>query len=642
MKTYAYSLITFGSGQIRIGRQGENLATRIDVDVTPWKTEYPTGTISLFVVPPIGNGYLAAIEEDGNTIRWTIRDTDTAYDGHGKAELILKDASGTVMKSVTAYTICAKSPSAAEPADPPDAIRPWVEQILEAIKSGDVSAEAIAAAVEAYIQEHGVTVEETDPTVPDWAKQPSKPTYTASEVGALPSRYTPPVTSVNGKTGEVSLHAQDVEARPDTWTPTADDVSADAAGTASGAVAAHNTSGAAHADLRALIEGLTSRLNALADSDDNTLDQLSEIVAYIKSNKALIDAVTTGKVSTSDIVDNLTTNASGKVLSAAQGVALKGLIDAIVIPDKLPNPQPLTINGQSYDGSAAVEVSVSAGGGSTVELDTTLTQSGKAADAKAVGDRLTALNEANAAQDTEIAKKANDEELAAVAKSGSYNDLSNTPTIPTVPSALPNPNALTFTGAVNETYDGSAAKSVAIPTVPESLKNPNKLAFTGAVTAEYDGSAPVSVEIPSGGGNKGWTLLYDGDITIEEAVTRITASLLVPCDGMVDFIGYIKWTANTNTENGNDNISIRVGKAYMGYARIGDASNAGNAVFQATVASSRTYWGRANSGSDLEYNLNNMQYGFSGILKNPDYENVTIELFSKTYAGTITLQLYGR
>ena len=408
MKTYAYSLVTFGSGQIRIGRQGENLATRIDVDVTTWKTEYPTGTISLFVVPPVGNGYLAAIEEDGNTIRWTIRDTDTAYDGHGKAELILKDASGTVMKSVTAYTICAKSPSAAEPADPPEAIRPWVEQILESIKSGDVSAEAIAAAVEAYIQEHGVQVEETDPTVPDWAKQPSKPMYTASEVGA----------------------------RPDTWTPTAADVGADAAGTASGSVAAHNTSGAAHADLRALIEGLTSRLNALADSDDTTLDQ---IVAYIKSNKALIDAVTTGKVSTSDIVDNLTTNASGKVLSAAQGVAIKGLIDAIVIPTALPNPQPITINGQRYDGSEAVEVNVAAeGGGATVEPDTTLTQSGKAADAKVVGDKLSELNEANAAQDEEIAKRAKDADLAAVAKSGSYNDLTGKPTIPaayTLPTA---------------------------------------------------------------------------------------------------------------------------------------------------------------------------------------------------------------
>lgn len=30
------------------------------------------------------------------------------------------------------------------------------------------------------------TLAETDPTVPDWAKQPEKPTYTAQEVGALP------------------------------------------------------------------------------------------------------------------------------------------------------------------------------------------------------------------------------------------------------------------------------------------------------------------------------------------------------------------------------------------------------------------------------------------------------------------------
>ena len=97
----------------------------------------------------------------------------------------------------------------------------------------------------------------------------------------------------------------------------------------------------------------------------------------------------------------------------------------------------------------------------------------------------------------EVSNKANEKDLAVVAKSGSYNDLTGKPTIPTVPSSLPNPNALTFTGAVNETYDGSAPKSVAIPTVPESLKNPNKLILSGAVTAEYDGSAEVSVEIPT-------------------------------------------------------------------------------------------------------------------------------------------------
>lgn len=50
--------------------------------------------------------------------------------------------------------------------------------------------------------------------------------------------------------------------------------------------------------------------------------------------------------------------------------------------------------------------------------------------------------------------------FAAVATSGSYNDLNNKPTIPT---KLPTPNALTFTGAVTGTWDGSSAKTVNIP-----------------------------------------------------------------------------------------------------------------------------------------------------------------------------------
>lgn len=136
MKIDSYSLRTFGGRRICVGKQGENLATRIDVDVTPWKTEYPTGIISLFVVPPVGNGYLAALEENGNTVRWLIRDTDTASIGIGKVELILKDADGTVIKSATAHTSCVPSILSSEPSDPPEAIRPWIEQILGEIASG--------------------------------------------------------------------------------------------------------------------------------------------------------------------------------------------------------------------------------------------------------------------------------------------------------------------------------------------------------------------------------------------------------------------------------------------------------------------------------------------------------------------------
>ena len=167
---------------------------------------------------------------------------------------------------------------------------------------------------------------EQDPTVPDWAKEENKPSYTAAEVGADPS------------------------------------------GTATSKVSAHNTGTDTHSDIRLLIHGLSERLSAVADSDDTTLDQLSEVVAYIKSNRDLISAITTSKVSVADIIDNLTTNVTNKPLSAAQGVALKAMIDAITIPTALPNPNALTFTGAvigSYDGSAPLEVAIPSGEGGT-------------------------------------------------------------------------------------------------------------------------------------------------------------------------------------------------------------------------------------------------------------------------------------
>ena len=92
------------------------------------------------------------------------------------------------------------------------------------------------------------------------------------------------------------------------------------------ALDSHNLNTEAHADLREYITGVATRLNALADSDDTTLDQLSEIVDYIKSNKSLIDSITTSKVNVSDIIDNLTSTATNKPLSAKQGKVLNDLI----------------------------------------------------------------------------------------------------------------------------------------------------------------------------------------------------------------------------------------------------------------------------------------------------------------------------
>lgn len=71
----------------------------------------------------------------------------------------------------------------------------------------------------------------------------------------------------------------------------------------------------------------------------------------------------------------------------------------------------------------------------------------------------------------------------------------------------------------------------ALATLPDKLPNPNALTFTGAVTGSYDGSAPLSVEIPSGGGGGGGSSGGSGkaksQILIDQEITELTASLSV-------------------------------------------------------------------------------------------------------------------
>ena len=84
----------------------------------------------------------------------------------------------------------------------------WHTAIYKSItvSSGILNTDAVAeeysdvlAAWEARITalEQGGGFEETDPTVPAWAKQPEKPSYTAAEVGALPADTVIPTVPEN-------------------------------------------------------------------------------------------------------------------------------------------------------------------------------------------------------------------------------------------------------------------------------------------------------------------------------------------------------------------------------------------------------------------------------------------------------------
>lgn len=77
-------------------------------------------------------------------------------------------------------------------------------------------------------------------------------------------------------------------------------------------------------------------------------------------------------------------------------------------------------------------------------------------------------------------------------------------------------------------YTGTEAEFAAklAQEMPTALPNPNALTFTGAVTGSYDGSEPLSVEIPSGGGGGAasgeWRLVCD--ITLEENISKLVIS----------------------------------------------------------------------------------------------------------------------
>ena len=57
----------------------------------------------------------------------------------------------------------------------------------------------------------------------------------------------------------------------------------------------------------------------------------------------------------------------------------------------------------------------------------------------------------------------------------------------------PNQHPISAITGLQEELDGINAK------IPAALPNPNALTFTGAVEGTYDGSNPLTVEIPTGG-----------------------------------------------------------------------------------------------------------------------------------------------
>lgn len=205
----------------------------------------------------------------------------------------------------------------------PDIIESISAQLDNLKNTGGVSNEQVANAVEAYMADHPIDdIDLTGYATESWVQWGYQPK----------GEYLTEVPEDYAKIKDIPKKPEDIGALPDTYTPpnqTAEQVGADPKGSAASAMREHNVDTDAHNDLRVELKALSDRLTAFFDSDDNTLDKLSEIVDYITSNKTLIESITISKVDVADIIDNLTTNVANQPLSAAQGVVLKGLIDTL-------------------------------------------------------------------------------------------------------------------------------------------------------------------------------------------------------------------------------------------------------------------------------------------------------------------------
>lgn len=84
--------------------------------------------------------------------------------------------------------------------------------------------------------------------------------------------------------------------------------------------------------------------------------------------------------------------------------------------------------------------------------------------------------------------------------------------------------------AVDGGYTGTEAEFEAklAAEMPDKLPNPNALTFTGAATGNYDGSEAVTVNIPTGGG--GSVTVFANDVVVAEAVAEYKITGIDPTE----------------------------------------------------------------------------------------------------------------
>lgn len=137
---------------IRLGVQGENATTPIEIDMTSWLEEFPTARLHIMFKRYNDNyPYPVITEFDHPILRWIPTVTDTEYIGVGYAEILALDPeTDLVKKSRVVPTAVENSVTGAYGQLPvPSPFENWVNQVLAAKDTVEAVADNIEASTEA-------------------------------------------------------------------------------------------------------------------------------------------------------------------------------------------------------------------------------------------------------------------------------------------------------------------------------------------------------------------------------------------------------------------------------------------------------------------------------------------------------------
>lgn len=187
---------------IALGRQMENNYRQIVFDLTGF-TE-PITDITLVHQRSKDAAPYIVESTTGDTLTWTISNTDTAFYGYGKGELRISFDSG-LAKSITFTTMVVKSITGDTVI--PEPLQSWYDAMIDYIDENAVTLDEVEDAIEDYLDQHPVQA-----PVQSVNSKTGDVVLNASDVGAMPDTYVAPVTSVNTKTGAVTITAADLGA----------------------------------------------------------------------------------------------------------------------------------------------------------------------------------------------------------------------------------------------------------------------------------------------------------------------------------------------------------------------------------------------------------------------------------------------